>query len=151
MLSEEERYVSLTATVQLIFDNKTSFSRIENTTKTAYRFPLQKSDEILDIQLNRKEKSLKKGKKRRLSMANQSGVTGVSWSDKCNKWLAQKYFEKKQWSLGYYNTVEAAAQAVQVFNRLTRGPGRTMSGAKALELIRKFKQYSGEIYDKKIY
>ena len=42
---------------------------------------------------------------------NTSGVTGVSWSKKAQKWAAQLYFQGKQHHLGYFDTVEEATVA----------------------------------------
>ena len=42
---------------------------------------------------------------------NTSGVTGVSWSKKAQKWAAQLYFQGKQHHLGYFDTIEEATVA----------------------------------------
>jgi hypothetical protein len=42
---------------------------------------------------------------------NSSGVKGVSWHKKTNKWCARIMIDKIQISLGYYDSVEEAANA----------------------------------------
>jgi len=49
--------------------------------------------------------------KTRTSKRNKSGVKGVSFCNKTNKWVAQIYFQGTGHSLGYHDTIEEAAKA----------------------------------------
>jgi hypothetical protein len=44
---------------------------------------------------------------------NTSGVKGVSWDKKRNKWYAQIEFSGKHYNLGRYDTIEEATQKVR--------------------------------------
>lgn len=50
-------------------------------------------------------------KNQKLPTNNVSGVKGVSWHSHQKKWQARITFKGKTYSLGYYSTIEAAAQA----------------------------------------
>jgi hypothetical protein len=52
---------------------------------------------------------------RGISKNNTSGIKGVSWSKKENKWIAQCQVNKKNHFLGRYNDIELAKKAVQQF------------------------------------
>lgn len=45
---------------------------------------------------------------------NKSGVTGVSWDSKRQKWLAQIQFQKKHYHLGRYDKKEDAIKAREI-------------------------------------
>ena len=51
----------------------------------------------------------------KMSSRNTSGVTGVSLDKRVNKWRAMVKFAGIYWSLGYYDTIEQAAEAREGF------------------------------------
>ena len=52
------------------------------------------------------------GNKRKLSN-NKSGIKGISWAKKANKWLAQIQINNKRIHLGYFNNIDNAAKAYE--------------------------------------
>lgn len=50
---------------------------------------------------------------RKIPLHNKSGIKGVSWCKREQKWRANIAFNKKYISLGYYKTLEEAAKKVQ--------------------------------------
>jgi len=71
-----------------------------------------------------------------------SGIKGVYWHKKKEKWHARLYINKKHTHLGYYSTKEEAAQAIEkvTINRdgimITPGQSwKTRDGADRLRVI----------------
>lgn len=48
---------------------------------------------------------------RKISINNTSGIKGVSWDKRKNKWIAQICFKRTNYNLGYYENIEDAAKA----------------------------------------
>lgn len=48
---------------------------------------------------------------RKISINNTSGIKGVSWDKRKNKWIAQICFKRTNYRLGYYDNIEDAAKA----------------------------------------
>ena len=48
---------------------------------------------------------------KRTTAKGRSGVKGVVWNTKANKWVAELGFKKKSYYLGAYETIEEATQA----------------------------------------
>lgn len=46
---------------------------------------------------------------------NKSGVKGVHFDKRCNKWRAQTSINKKRVHLGLFNTIESAEEAIREF------------------------------------
>lgn len=44
---------------------------------------------------------------------NTSGVKGVSFNKKSGKWVASVWHKKKQYRLGYFNTIEEASESIR--------------------------------------
>lgn len=60
-----------------------------------------------------------------LSIRNTSGVKGVSWDKKCQKWRAYIRINGQQISLGYFDSIEEAAEvrraaAIRYFGEFAR-------------------------------
>lgn len=52
--------------------------------------------------------NLKAISRKKVIASNKSGVTGVCWNNKKNKWAAQIEFQKKHYNLGVYSKIEDA-------------------------------------------
>lgn len=52
----------------------------------------------------------------KLDSRNRSGVAGVHFDEPAQKWRARAVFQKKHYHLGYYASVEEAAQAKHAFD-----------------------------------
>lgn len=48
---------------------------------------------------------------RRIPSHNKSGVIGVHWNKEINKWVAQITHNKKQFTIGYFSSIDDAALA----------------------------------------
>ena len=55
--------------------------------------------------------SSQNGRNKRVSSANTSGVTGVTWFKSRNKWVAAMNMNGKRIHLGYFETIDDAAKA----------------------------------------
>lgn len=47
----------------------------------------------------------------KISINNTSGIKGVSWDKRKNKWISQICFKRTNYKLGYYDNIEDAAKA----------------------------------------
>jgi hypothetical protein len=65
-----------------------------------------------------KNKTPARGRNKRMSRNNTSGVTGVTWHARAGKWLARVTLDGKQLCLGYFTDKEEAAETVRVFRSL---------------------------------
>lgn len=57
----------------------------------------------------------------KLSSNNTSGVKGVNWNSGKNKWVARCSVEGKRRHIGYFDTVEEAAEALDIFRKQNHG------------------------------
>ena len=57
----------------------------------------------------------------KLSLSNVSGIKGVSWASKQNKWLASIKINCKSKHVGYYENIEQAKNAVINFREKNHG------------------------------
>jgi hypothetical protein len=77
----------------------------------------QKIDHINGNGLDNRKENLRivnqsqNGQNRDKQINNTSGYKGVTWHKQCNKWLAQINHKGKHYSLGLFETKEAAAKA----------------------------------------
>jgi len=72
------------------------------------------------------------GRNRSMSRANKSGVTGVTWSKRAGKWVANVRLNGKQHYLGYFDEdyLDLAAMEVMEFraeNGFTTRHGQSLS------------------------
>lgn len=58
---------------------------------------------------------------RKRNTDNTSGVKGVSWAKRAKKWYAYGWVNNKQYNLGYYEDLSAAASAVHKFRKQNHG------------------------------
>jgi hypothetical protein len=57
------------------------------------------------------------GRNQKKPITNTSGILGVNWSSRANKWVARGHTNIKRESLGYFDTIEEAAAAREAFNK----------------------------------
>lgn len=48
---------------------------------------------------------------RKISINNTSGIKGVSWDKRKDKWIAANYFKETNYRLGYYSNIEDACKS----------------------------------------
>lgn len=52
---------------------------------------------------------------------NTSGVKGVTWHKKANKWVARGYANNTIYMLGYFKEIEEAKKAIEIFRKEKHG------------------------------